>query len=142
MKVEDILRVKGRGVITTRPTVSVKAAADRLRLDNIAALVVMHDDQVVGIVSEREIVRAYSRDGAELGARTVGDIMAGIVAVSPEDGLRKVMATMTRLRARHVVVLKDGGLAGIISIGDVVKHRLSDLELEASVLRDAYLAAH
>jgi CBS domain-containing protein len=142
MKVDDILRAKGRGVITTRPTVSVKAAADRLRLDNIAALVVMHDDQVVGIVSEREIVRAYSRDGAELASRTVGDIMAGIVAVSPEDDQRSVMATMTRLRARHVIVLKDGGLAGIVSIGDVVKHRLSDLELEASVLRDAYLAGH
>jgi CBS domain-containing protein len=142
MKVEDILRAKGRGVITTRPPVSVKAAADRLRLDNIAALVVMQDDQVVGIVSEREIVRAYSRDGAELASRTVGDIMTSIVAVSPEDDLRSVMTTMTRARARHVVVLKDGGLAGIVSIGDVVKHRLSDLELEASVLRDAYLAGH
>lgn len=142
MKVDDILRAKGRGVITTRPTVSVKTAADRLRLDNIAALVVMHDDEVVGIVSEREIVRAYSRDGEELASRTVGDVMTNIVAVSPEDDVRAVMATMTRLRARHVVVMKDGGLAGIISIGDVVKHRLSDLELEASVLRDAYLAAH
>ena len=142
MNVENILRAKGRGVITTRPTVSVKAAADRLRLDNIAALVVMQDDQVVGIVSEREIVRAYSRDDAELASRTVGDIMTSIVAVSPEDDLRSVMTTMTRARARHVVVLKDGGLAGIVSIGDVVKHRLSDLELEASVLRDAYLAGH
>jgi CBS domain-containing protein len=142
MKVDDILRAKGRGVITTRPTVSVKAAADRLRLDNIAALVVLQDDAVAGIVSEREIVRAYSRDGAELGSRTVGEIMTGIVAVAPEDDLRVVMATMTRLRARHVVVIKDGGLAGIVSVGDVVKHRLSDLELEASVLRDAYLAAH
>jgi CBS domain-containing protein len=142
MKVEDILRAKGRGVITTRPTVSVKAAADRLRLDNIAALVVMHDDQVVGIVTEREIVRAYSRDGEELANRTVGDIMANIVAVTPEDDIRNVMATMTRLRARHVVVLKDGGLAGIVSIGDVVKHRLNDLQLEANVLRDVYLAAH
>ncbi|MGE5539211.1 MAG: CBS domain-containing protein [Gemmatimonas sp.] len=142
MKVEDILRAKGRNVVTTRPSVSVKAAADRLRLENIAALVVLQDEEVVGIVSEREIVRAYSRDGAEIEARNVGDLMTGIVAVAPDEDLRTVMATMTRLRARHVVVMKDGGLAGIVSIGDVVKHRLSDLELEASVLRDAYLAAH
>jgi CBS domain-containing protein len=142
MKVDDILSAKGRGVITTRPTASVKTAADRLRLDNIAALVVMHDDEVVGIVSEREIVRAFSRDGAELTSRTVGEIMTAIVAVSPDNDVRSVMATMTRLRARHVVVMKDGGLVGIVSIGDVVKHRLNDLELEASVLRDAYLSTH
>lgn len=142
MKVENILREKGDNVITTRPTASVKSAADRLRLENIAALVVTEGDKVLGIVSEREIVRAYSRDGEQLESRLVKDVMADIVACRPDEDLRNVMATMTRLRARHLVVMQDGRLAGIISIGDVVKHRLSDLELETNVLRDAYLAAH
>jgi CBS domain-containing protein len=142
MKVENILREKGDNVITTRPTASVKSAADRLRLENIAALVVTAGDKVLGIVSEREIVRAYSRDGEQLESRSVKDVMTEIVACSPDEDLRNVMATMTRLRARHLVVMRDARLAGIISIGDVVKHRLSDLELETNVLRDAYLAAH
>lgn len=142
MKVENILREKGDNVITTRPTASVKSAADRLRLENIAALVVTEGDKVLGIVSEREIVRAYSRDGEQLESRSVKDVMTEVVACAPDEDLRNVMATMTRLRARHVVVMQSGRLAGIISIGDVVKHRLSDLELETNVLRDAYLAGH
>ena len=142
MKVDSILREKGNRVITTRPTASVKSVADRLRLENIAALVVTEDDAVLGIVSEREIVRAYSRDGDQIDSRIVKDIMTEIIACGPDEDLRNVMAMMTRLRARHVVVIQGGRLAGIVSIGDVVKHRLSDLELEANVLRDAYLAAH
>jgi CBS domain-containing protein len=142
MKVENILREKGTNVITTRPSVSVKSAADRLNLENIAALVVTEGDKVLGIISEREIVHAYSREGEQLDSRPVQDVMTGIVAVAPDEDLRNVMAMMTRLRARHVVVMDRGRLAGIVSIGDVVKHRLSDLELEANVLRDAYLAAH
>lgn len=142
MKVDSILREKGTRVLTTRPTASVKSAADRLSLENIAALVVTEGDAVVGIVSEREIVRAYSRDGDQIGSRVVRDIMTEVVACAPGEDLRNVMAMMTRLRARHVVVMEGARLAGIVSIGDVVKHRLSDLELEANVLRDAYLAAH
>jgi CBS domain-containing protein len=142
MKVENILREKGGNVITTRPTASVKSAADRLNLENIAALVVTEGDKVLGIISEREIVHAYSRDGDQLDARLVQDVMTGIVACTPDEDLRNVMKMMTRLRARHVVVMQGGRLAGIVSIGDVVKHRLSDLELQTNVLRDAYLAAH
>jgi CBS domain-containing protein len=142
MKVENILREKGDNVVTTRPTASVKSAADRLSLENIAALVVTEGEKVLGIISEREIVRAYSRDGEQLESRSVKDVMAEIVACGPDEDLRNVMATMTRLRARHLVVMRDGRLAGIVSIGDVVKHRLSDLELQTNVLRDAYLAAH
>jgi CBS domain-containing protein len=143
MKVENILREKGAKVITTRPTASVKSAADRLRMENIAALVVTENDAVVGLISEREIVRAYSQYGEQLDSKLVKDIMTTAVLCSPDDDLRHVMAAMTRFRARHLVVtLPDGQLAGIISIGDVVKHRLSDLELETNVLRDAYLAGH
>jgi CBS domain-containing protein len=66
----------------------------------------------------------------------------GAITVTPDDTLHHVMSLMTRHRARHMPVLRNGKLAGIISIGDVVKHRLGDLELEANVLRDAYIAAH
>ena len=73
----------------------------------------------------------------------VKDIMRhGLVTVAPEDDLSRVMKLMTRHRMRHMPVLRDGKLSGIISIGDVVKHRLDDLELEANVLRDAYIAHH
>jgi CBS domain-containing protein len=134
MKVENILREKGDNVITTRPTASVKSAADRLRLENIAALVVTAGDKVLGIVSEREIVRAYSRDGEQLESRSVKDVMTEIVACSPDEDLRNVMATMTRLRARHLVVMRDARLAGIISIGDVVKSRIDELEADRDQL--------
>jgi CBS domain-containing protein len=74
---------------------------------------------------------------------TVKDIMRhGLVTVAPEDDLSRVMKLMTRHRVRHMPVLRDGKLCGIISIGDVVKHRLDDLELEANILRDAYIAHH
>jgi CBS domain-containing protein len=74
---------------------------------------------------------------------TVKDIMRhGLVTVAHEDDLSRVMKLMTRHRVRHMPVLRDGKLSGIISIGDVVKHRLDDLELEANILRDAYIAHH
>jgi CBS domain-containing protein len=74
---------------------------------------------------------------------TVRDIMRhGLVTVAPDDDLSRVMKLMTRHRVRHMPVLRDGKLCGIISIGDVVKHRLDDLELEANILRDAYIAHH
>jgi CBS domain-containing protein len=74
---------------------------------------------------------------------TVKDIMRhGLVTVAPDDDLSRVMKLMTRHRVRHMPVLRDGKLCGIISIGDVVKHRLDDLELEANILRDAYIAHH
>ena len=74
---------------------------------------------------------------------TVKDIMRhGLVTVAPEDDLTRVIKVMTRHRVRHMPVLRDGKLSGIISIGDVVKHRLDDLELEANILRDAYIAHH
>jgi CBS domain-containing protein len=143
MTVENILQEKGSGVTTISPSATVKTAADLMRAQNIAALVVTSGDVILGVISEREIVHALSRHGDRLASLTVKEIVArGIVTVAPHDSLRRVMNLMTRHRARHLPVLRNGKLAGIVSIGDVVKHRLGDLELETNVLRDVYIAAH
>ena len=142
MSVQDILRKKGTDVATITPDVSLKRAADWLRAKNIGALVVTRGDAVLGLVSEREIVDAMSRYGENATSMPVSEIMRhGVITVSPAETVSHVMKLMTRHRARHMPVVHDGKLAGIISIGDVVHHRLDDLELETHVLRDARVAA-
>ncbi len=143
MNVGNILVQKGTDVATIRSDASIKRAADWLRAKNIGALVVAEDDAVLGIVSERDIVRAFSQYGEAVASMPVKDIMThGLITVGPEDGLDRVMRLMTVHRVRHLPVLRNGKLAGMISIGDVVKRRLDDLELETKVLRDAYIASH
>ena len=135
MTVETILRQKGTEVSTIEPEASIRRAADLLRVKNIGALVVTSGKAVLGLISEREIVRAFSRYGEAIGSMPVKEIMRyGMITVSPEEGVSRVMKLMTHHRVRHMPVLRDGELAGIISIGDVVKSRLDDLELESSVL--------
>jgi CBS domain-containing protein len=142
MSVESILRQKGTDVTTITPEASIKRAADWLRAKNIGSLVVTSGEAVLGLISEREIVHAFSRYGETAAAMPVKEIMRhGVITVSPDESVNRVMNLMTRHRLRHMPVLRDGKLAGIISIGDVVRHRLDDLELETNVLRDAYIAA-
>ena len=142
MTIESILKRKGTDVATIAPEASVKRAADWLRAKNIGALVVTRENTILGLVSEREIVHAFSRHGEEAGSMHVKDIMQhGLTTVSPDESVNRVMKLMTQHRVRHMPVMRDGKLAGIISIGDVVKHRLEDLELETNVLRDVYQAA-
>ena len=142
MTIESILKRKGTDVQTIAPDASVKRAADWLRAKNIGALVVTSEDAILGLVSEREIVHAFSRYGETAGSMPVKEIMQyGVTTVSPDESVNRVMKLMTHHRVRHMPVLRDGKLAGIVSIGDVVKHRLQDLELETNVLRDVYHAA-
>jgi len=142
MTIESILRRKGTDVTTIAPEASIKRAADWLRAKNIGALVVMTENAVLGLISEREIVHAFSRYGETAGSMLVKDIMQyGLTSVSPDESVNHVMKLMTQHRVRHMPVLRGGTLVGIVSIGDVVKHRLEDLELETNVLRDAYNAA-
>ena len=142
MTIESILRRKGTDVATIAPDASVKRAADWLRAKNIGALVVVRDDAILGLISEREIVHAFSRHGEDAGSMLVKDVMQyGVTTVSPDESVNRVMNLMTHHRVRHMPVLRDGKLAGIVSIGDIVKHRLEDLETETNVLRDAYMAA-
>jgi len=142
MTIESILRRKGTSVTTIPPEASLKRAADWLRAKNIGARVVTSDDAILGMISEREIVHAFSRHGETAGSMRVKEVMQyGITAVSPDESVTRVMTLMTHHRVRHMPVLSGGKLVGIVSIGDIVKHRLEDLELEASVLRDVYNAA-
>src|ERR1700758_5086837 len=141
MSIESILRKKGTDVTTIAPEASIKRAADWLRAKNIGALVVTRENAVLGLISEREIVHAFSRYGETAGSMPVKEIMQyGATTMSPDESVNRVMNLMTHHRVRHILVLR-GELAGIVSIGDVVKHRLEDLELETNVQRDAYNAA-
>ena len=142
MSIESILRQKGTDVTTIGPEVSIKSAAGWLRAKNIGALVVTSGDAVLGLISEREIVHAFSRYGETAGSMAVKEIMqCGVTTVSPDESVNRVMKLMTHHRVRHMPVLRGGQLAGIVSIGDVVKYRLEELELETNVLRDVYNAA-
>lgn len=131
MSIQAIFYSKGSDVVTISPDASVKNAADKLVEHNIAGLVVVEAGAILGVVSEREIVHAYSRRGSNLDAVAVRDILSPeVVTVSPNDSLKRAMALFTRHRKLHLPVLRNGKLAGLISIGDVIKHRLEDLELE------------
>ena len=143
MTIESILKRKGTYVATIAPEASIKRAADWLSAKNIGALVVVtSENAVLGLISEREIVHAFSRYGETAASMPVKEIMRhGVTTVSPDESVNRVMNLMTHHRVRHMPVLRDGKLAGIVSIGDVVKHRLEDLELETNVLRDVYNAA-
>jgi CBS domain-containing protein len=142
MTIESILRRKGTSVTTITPDASIKRAADWLRAKNIGALVVTREAAILGLISEREIVHAFSRHGEAAGSMPVKEVMQyGVTTVSPDDSVNRVMNLMTHHRVRHLPVVRDGKLAGIVSIGDVVKHRLEDLELETNVLRDVLHAA-
>ena len=142
MSIESILRRKGTEVTTIAPGASTKSAVDRLRAKNIGALVVTSGNAVLGLISEREIVHAFSRYGETAASMPVKEIMQhGVTTVSPDESVNRVMNLMTRHRVRHMPVLCGGSLAGIVSIGDVVKYRLEQLQLETDVLRDVYIAA-
>jgi len=143
MSIEAILHHKGRNVVTIEHNTSVRRAGEQLAELNIAALVVTKGDSILGIITEREIARAVPVYGDRIASIIVSDLLVRhFVAISPDDSLVRAMNLMTRHRMRHLVVLHGGKLAGIVSIGDVVKHRLNDLELETNVLRDLYIAAH
>lgn len=139
MRVSDILDAKGREVVTVPAMTSVRGLAKLLRTRRIGAVVVVDDEgRMIGIVSERDIVHHIAVHGEAVLLRHVDEIMSASVEVChPDDRIKHVMAMMTQHRVRHLPVLDQGRLAGIISIGDVVKHRLKENMLEINVLRDA-----
>ena len=144
MRVEDLLKAKGRDVETIRPDATVVSALHRLTSQGIGALVVSTDGtRVEGMITERDVVHAANRHGSRMFEMVVAEVMTrGGPSCAPGDGIRHVMAVMTRSRCRHIPVVMSGGeLCGLVSIGDVVKHRLEELELETTVLRDRYLVS-
>ena len=140
MKLEHVLQSKGNAVETVRPSATVTELLAKLAQFNIGALVVSDDGQtVVGIVSERDVVRWLHQQGADVLRRPVAEIMSDIaVTCTPDDPVDDLAALMTDNRVRHVPVLADGRLAGIVSIGDVVKRRMDELAAERQQLR-AYI---
>ena len=143
MRVESILKAKGREVHTTTPDADLRLVVHKLSSLGVGALVVSADGRIAaGTISERDIVRGLNRHGSGLLDLRASDVMSrNVPTCSPNDLLQDVMTQMTNTRHRHVpVVDENGALCGIVSIGDVVKHRLEEMELETSVLRDVYIA--
>ena len=139
MNVEHVLARKGREVKTVRPNVSLGDALQRLRAERIGALVVSGNGaDLLGILSDRDILDAIADHGTDVLGESVGSVMtAKVFTCSREDRVSAIMALMTDRRIRHVpVVEKDGRLCGMISIGDVVKQRLDDVQGEADALRE------
>jgi CBS domain-containing protein len=132
MLIRDILRGKGSFVATIQPDATIGELLTQLAEHNIGALVVsVNGAAVSGIVSERDVVRALQTAGGDLLTATVAMIMTKDVTVTrPADSVESVMRMMTERRIRHVPVVTDGRLEGIISIGDVVKSRINELETE------------
>jgi CBS domain-containing protein len=143
MKVADILRIKGAAVKTVPPHETALLLSGQLRAEQIGALVVSTDGKSIdGIVSERDLAYGLVTYGERLPTIRVSQLMTDTVVVcSPEDSVTDVMKLMTRRRIRHVPVKDGDRLVGIVSIGDVLKHRLGELQTEADVLRDYAVAA-
>ena len=137
MQVAHILKSKGARVITVPPETTIAVVARTLKDERIGAVVVTGEGgAVVGIISERDIVRALPEYGAGLLDKQVADLMTRhVVTCTPEHKVDDIRREMTGGRFRHIPVIADGALAGIISIGDVVKARLDELEVETGLLR-------
>ena len=138
MNVGGLLEGKGAEVVTVDPGDSVASVAELLAQHRIGAVVVSGDGSVIdGVVSERDIVRALAAQGAAVLEDTAGEIMTRkVFTCQPETTVDQVMALMTERRIRHLPVVVDEKLTGIISIGDVVKDRISALETEAQTLHE------
>jgi CBS domain-containing protein len=136
MRIADVLRGKGGAVVTINPDATVTELLDGLASHNIGAMVVVGPDGVKGIVSERDVVRQLHANGAAVLSQPVSQIMTSVVSTcSKSDTVDSLTLLMTENRVRHVPVVEDGELVGIVSIGDVVKTRMQELESEHEQLQ-------
>lgn len=145
MKVEEILKSKGRSVETIDADASIAEAIGRMNgPPQIGALIVpdeLGQRPFTGTLTERDIIRALGKYGSKLLTMRVTDVMSRNVPVcSSQDSIARLMQQMTTSRYRHLPVVDQGKLTGLVSIGDVVKARVSDMELETGLLRDLYIA--
>ncbi len=141
MTVARILAVKGREVITTQPHRTLREVADLLARKSIGAILVTSaDGGLLGILSERDIVRAIAQGGAAaLDDAASRHMTCEITSATPQTRVDEIMEVMTQGRFRHIPIVENNELAGLISIGDVVKHRIAEIEHETKALRD-YIA--
>jgi CBS domain-containing protein len=144
MKIADILGAKGSTVHSVRPWSTVAQMVQRLGELGIGALLVVDEgDAIRGIVSERDVVRALGRHGSGLLDMPVTAVLTSQVRTcAPEESIAVAMARMTTGRFRHLPVMDGGKLVGMVSIGDLVKHRVREMELETGVLRDAVIVRY
>ncbi len=140
MTVSRIINEKGRNVVTASPKTPLADLAATLSEKKIGAVLIVEGGEIRGIVSERDIVRALARHGGDALTKLASEWMtAKVTTCRLEDTINEVMQTMTAGRFRHLPVVEHGKLAGIISIGDVVKRRIEDVEREADQIRE-YIA--
>jgi CBS domain-containing protein len=135
MRIADVLRNKGAAVVTINPEAMVRELLAGLAEQNIGAMVVVGNEGVVGIVSERDVVRQLHTHGAGVLTRPISTIMTATIATcTKSDTVDEISVLMTKNRVRHVPVLDGNKLIGIVSIGDVVKTRMEELEAEQEQL--------
>jgi CBS domain-containing protein len=136
--IQDILHRKGRQVVTSRPKETLLATIRMLTEKRIGAVIVEDDHlRPAGIFTERDFAKAVAKHGESALTMPIGKLMsAPIISCRPSDTVESAMALMTRAKIRHLPVMGDGALLGIVSIGDLVRQRLEDKELEAGVLLD------
>lgn len=142
MTAATILKRKGTDTVTIQDDELIATAVNVLAQENIGALVVTDDvGRVQGVLAERDIVRSLARHGAQTLEKRVYELMKSQTATcAPGDHAKDLMKMMTRQRVRHLPVMEDGVLRGIVSIGDLLKHRLEEIETEQDILRDRLMA--
>jgi CBS domain-containing protein len=141
MQVENILQSKGRSVVTVTAGSTIAEAVEMLNTRKIGAVVVVDGKKVVGILSERDVVRHLGKDWGVLASRPVSEVMTrAVVSVSRFATVADVMERMTEKRIRHMPIVENGDLVGIVSIGDVVKRKIEETEQEATALKE-YIAS-
>jgi CBS domain-containing protein len=141
-RVSDVLRTKGASVLMVTPDTPVVRVAQRMREEHVGAFVVSSDGhRAEGLITERDIVFGLARHGESLLTLRASALMSrGEPSCRLDDSVRSAMTTMTNARVRHLPVVEHGEVRGIISIGDVIKTYVDEIDLEAGVMRDAYLA--
>ena len=137
MNVATILKQKGSGVFTTTSDKSLLDIAKLLQQHGIGCIVIVSDDKIAGIVSERDLLRAIGQAGPKVLEQPVSDFMTKtVIAAREADTVDQLMAEMTKRRFRHMPVVEKNRLIGLVSIGDLVKVQISEIEMEAAVTRD------
>lgn len=138
VKLKDILKHKGSRVWSVNTHQTVREAVEILAAQRIGALLVMDDNNAIaGIVSERDLARALNQKGKDLILMPVRDLMtSNVITASPEDDIKFIMGVMTRHRVRHIPVVREGKLEGLVSIGDVVKELLEESENQIRSLKE------
>jgi len=138
MQVDNILKSKRPAVLWAPPALSIAEVAERLRSAEVGVLIVSNDgESLQGLISERDVAHGLAVHGPALLSMKVSDLMTrSVITCAPEDRVADIARIMTMRRIRHIPVMDGGKLVGLVSIGDVLKSRISEIELEANVLRD------